>query len=376
MSKHKLKIAYMVGTLNQGGLESLVADICRMHAIADFEIVCIYRHEGGASDLFHSSGVRMIQLKCRHYLSYLYQLRKTLLAEKVDIVHAHTQSNALVSVLSLWGTSIPMITTLHGFSFADAGWAYCRFIYRQCKQLICVSQYQRQYYMRKWKLGESNKLQVVYNGIDFAKLNAVEQKNERVRELGNGGRIRLAMVGSFMEGRSQKVIVKSMQVLKESGITNFDFFFVGRRVDSEPWRYDECVKYCKENNLENVHFLGGRSDVPSLLKTMDGFVYSTEHDTFGIAVVEAMAAGLPVIVNDWVVMKEITNDGKWATLFRTDDVEDCADKMAELINELQHNKKRVQECTAQIAQEVRAKFSIENHIKQIRQVYKQIDNEK
>ena len=372
MSKSKLKIAYMIGTLNHGGLESLVADICRLHAIADFEIVCVYRHEGGASDLFHASGVRMIQMKCRQYISYLYQLRKTFLAEKVDIVHAHTQSNALVSILALICTSIPTITTLHGFSFADAGRAYCRFIYSHCQQLICVSQYQRQYYKSKWKLGESNKLKVVYNGIDFAKFDAA---GERVNGLMDEGTIRLVMVGSFMEGRSQMVVCKALQKLKVGSgkwKVNCDFYFIGRRVESEPWRYDECVKYCEANGLENVHFLGGRSDVPAILKSMDGFVYSTEHDTFGIAVVEAMAAGLPVIVNDWEVMKEITNDGKWATLFRTDDVEDCAEKMAELINELQQNRKHVQERTAQIALEVRAKFSIENHIKQIERVYETV----
>ena len=78
---------------------------------------------------------------------------------------------------------------------------------------------------------------------------------------------------------------------------------------------DFVLKYCEDNNLDNVYFLGGRGDVPALLKVMDGFVYSSVHDTFGIAVVEAMAAGLPVVVNDYEVMKEVC--GNLVTYFKS-----------------------------------------------------------
>jgi len=112
-----------------------------------------------------------------------------------------------------------------------------------------------------------------------------------------------------------------------------------------------------------------RQDVPELLMQMDGFVYSSVSDTFGIAVVEAMAAGLPVIVNDWEVMREITNDGAWATLYRSNDAEDCADKIDKLIHELRTNREQVMQRCESIAHEVRAKFSIENHIRQLEQIY-------
>ena len=368
MGKNRLKIAFMIGTLNQGGLESLVVDIYKHHQSLDFDVVCLYRHEGNFSNTFHNTGVRMVQLQCKNMPSYICELRKFLLRENISLVHAHTQSNALVCMFATIGISVPVITTLHGFAFAKVNRLYRNLIYHGCKKILCVSRFQKQYYQDLWHLPSSNKMTVVYNGIDFSKIDSASPSPE----FPQNERIRLAMVGSFMEGRSQHVIVKVINILKQRGITDFDFFFIGRKIESEPWRYDLCVQLCEEYGLTNVHFLGGRSDVPSLLKVMDGFVYSTEHDTFGIAVVEAMAAGLPVVVNDWDVMKEITAEGKWATFYKTNDIEDCANKMAGLINELQYNKKQLQEHTAQIAQEVRAKFSIENHIKQIEKVYTEV----
>ena len=115
--------------------------------------------------------------------------------------------------------------------------------------------------------------------------------------------------------------------------------------------------------MNHVHFLGVRSDVPELLKSMDGFVYSTDHDTFGIAVVEAMAAGLPVVVNDWPVMNEVCGDD--AVYFKSKDPEDCADKIELLLAELPQRK----EAARKNAEIVRRKYSIESYIERLAKIY-------
>ena len=153
----------MVGTLNQGGLESLIVDICKRYRSLNYDIVCIYRHEGNYSEAFHSTGVRMVNLECDNTISYIYKLRNLLLNEQVELVHAHTQSNALVCLLALLGTSIPVITTLHGFSFSNVNRIYRNFIYRGCKRLLCVSQYQRKHYQNAWCILNDNKINVIYN---------------------------------------------------------------------------------------------------------------------------------------------------------------------------------------------------------------------
>lgn len=361
-----MKVAYFIGALNHGGAEVLLLDICRQHMVAPYDLVCVYRKNGILSTEFVQSGATIMQIgKKRGYLSYLYRIREMVRDCQIDIVHSQTPSNTILCSIALLCLKVKVVTTFHGHSFANTNWLFRKMVYNRSKKIVCVSQYQKKYYEQKWKLPIHNKLVVVPNGVDFCKLSVTNSQSLDVSH--QSGEINLCMVGNFQGGRSPMIICKALSTLA----TNYEqihFYFIGRRVASEGWRYDECVEYCKTHKLNNIHFLGGRSDVPQLLQQMDGFVYSTEHDTFGIAVVEAMAAGLPVIVNDWEVMKEVTHDGKWATLFKTEDVEDCANKIQDLIEHLPERK----EVAQQVAKEVREEYAIEKHIARLNEVYENL----
>lgn len=370
-----MKVAYFIGALNRGGLESLTHDICRQYGRTPYDFVCVYRHEGNMSEDFKSSGAPLIQVpKKKGYIRYLLALRKTFRQNNITVVHSQTPSNTLLLSIALLGTGIKIVTTFHGYNFGHAPWWQRKTVYSVSKKILCVSNHQKQYYENKWGLLKENKLQVAYNGVDFSKIDSAKPSLEFEDY---PQRIRLAMVGNFVSGRSQNIIAKSIHHMREHGICNFDFYFIGKRVEQEAQRYDECVFYCQEHHLDNVHFLGSRGDVPELLKTMDGFVYSTEHDTFGIAVIEAIAAGLPIVVNDWPVMTEVCNLGlqepnRAIRFFRTDDVTDCADKMRELLADIDANKQKLQDdCQSAIAA-VNHKYSIELHILQLNKIYQSL----
>lgn len=359
-----MKVAYFIGALNRGGAETLILDICRQHASVSYDFVCVYRHEGNMSEDFKSSGTPLIQiLKNRGLLRYLFDIRQTLQREHVTLVHSQTGANSAILALALVGTGIKIVTTFHGHLFADAAWWQRMLVYKTSEKIICVSEYQKRYYEEKWGLPKENKLRVVYNGVDFSKIDSI--KSERVREFESKD-VKLAMVGNFIKGRSQMVIIKAIERLD---VGHLDFYFVGRRDDSEPERYDECVRFCEEKGLRNVHFLGSRNDVPAILKSIDGFVYSTEHDTFGIAVIEAIATGLPVVVNDWPVMTEVCGDrNAGIRYFRTEDVEDAAEKITALLKDIDASKKAAKE-NARI---VRSRFSIERHINNLHEIYQSL----
>ena len=362
-----MKVAFFLGSLTHGGAESLVYDICRKWEDTPFDCCCLYRNEGGFTEAFKATGVEMIQVqRTGSIFLYLWALRRAILANHIDIVHTQTASNALVSILSLLFTRVKIVVSFHGFSFSDAPRWYRRIVYGGCRQIICVSEFEKRFYESKWELSEDNKFRVIYNGIDFSKLDHPGPDSSKPLLL-NHESLNMIMVGSFIEGRSQFFICRVLDRLHQMGLP-FNMYFVGRRDAADPGRFDACVSFCEQYGLmDAVHFLGNRTDVPYLLGQMDLFLYASEHDTFGIAVVEALACGLPVVVNDWVVMKEITQHGQWATLYKTDDVEDCVSKITGFMRIKNQRLAR----DLDLAHSVRAFFSIEKHIQSLFRVYEE-----
>ena len=370
-----MKVAYLLGSLPRGGTETLMLDVFRNADKAPYEFIGIHRKGGAYRDDFYATGQRMIQLAPKRfgYVRYLIQLRRTLQSEGVNVVHAQHWLDGLYARLASLGMDIRVMITLHGF-FSKKGinGKLCSWSIRKADDVCFVSQYEKEWYQARYSI-QDDKCHVIYNGIDFSKIDSVVEGGKCKVE---GERLRLCMVGNFNRVRSQLVIVKSLKYLHHSGVSNLDFDFVGKRVDVHGALYDECVRICEENHLDYVHFMGGRDDVPSILKACDGFVYSSANDTFGIAVVEAMAAGLPVVVNDWPVMKEVCGDGGSVSIFRSDDVMDCATKIQQLLNRLINDKENLQRECEQQSLLVRQEYSIEAYINRLTNIYTCYDNKR
>jgi len=370
-----MKVAYLIGSLNRGGAETLLLDIFRKADIAPFAMMVIHRKGGMYEQELSSLSPKCVRMAPRRWrlLSYLRQLRKQFVKEHVTIIHAFYRLDVVYAWLATIGLRIPIVITFHGYKGSECGWKMS-FLYRivihMADKLCFVSGEQMKSYERRYGNVVGKKGGVLYNGIDFSKLDMKKLKVERPElKVKNG--ICLCMVGNFNSVRSQIVVCKALALLHKSQEprASFDFYFVGGRYKGKEHYYDECVAYCKEQELDNVHFLGVREDVPALLRTMDGFVYSSQNDTFGIAIIEAIAAGLPIVVNDHPVMKEVcgeANDG--IRYFKTDDAEDAADKISELLANMETSKK----VAGANAAAVRNKYSIQTHIQNAYSIYQSL----
>lgn len=367
-----MKVAYLLGSLNRGGSETLLLDCFQHSDIIPYDIIGIYRKDGILSPAFNQTKPKLIKLSPSYFgdIRYLFRLRKTLKAECVDIVHAQQTLDALYAKLASIGCRRKVVLTFHGFDFAngliDRIISLLAIKMTDCN--IFVSNTQKEYYIKKYRLNSKCE-HVVYNGIAFSKLEYAGFSDIR-KELGlPAGSLLLSMVGSFVAVRDQMTVCRFLNKLNQEGL-DFHFFFIGKKDDVNPSFYDNCADYCQQHNLKDkVFFLGVRDDVPSILTQLDAFIYSSEHDTFGIAVIEAIASGIPVFVNDWEVMKEVTDKGKLAVLYKTKDENDLNQKFKHY---MQNNFLYLPQ-VKQSAIEVKHKFSIENHINSLYKLYKSIN---
>ena len=369
-----MKIAYLLGSLNRGGTETLMLDVLRNADKAPFEMICIHRKSGSYQKDFYVAGPTIYHMAPKRLglVRYLLLLRKLLQREGVTIVHGQQPLDTIYGRLATIGTGIKVVQTFHGFyPMKGKPGMQTRLSIRMSDELCFVSAYEQEWYQKHMKIA-NEKCYVVFNGIDFSKFDSEKSIVER-KELRAKSGIRLCMVGNFMTGRDHLTLVHALELIEsrvesQDRRVKFDFYFIGKKSESSPQIYDECIRICDEKEMNHVHFMGARSDVPALLKAMDGFVYSTDHDTFGIAVVEAIAAGLPVVVNDWPVMQEIGGDA--VAYFRSKDVESCAEAIEQLLAELPRRK----EAAKKNAAVFRKKYSIESYIETITKVYESNNN--
>jgi len=364
------KVAYLLGGLERGGTETLLLDTLRRVRRTDWPCLLVYRKPGALLAAFRQTDVPMQQLFPRHRLdvAYLLRLRRLLVGEGIRVVHAQLPLDAFLAYWACLGTGIRLVLSVHGYDFGYNRLArlLLRFILPRTDRNLFVSQYLASHYRTGYDLRpRQHRQHVVYNGVDFRKFGPAPAQSVR-RELGiPPGVLLLVCVGNFVAVRDQLTICRFLNRLRNEGI-DFRFLFVGSRNPADPIHYDQCVAYCTEHGLmDQVRFLGSRHDVPALLTEADAFVYASHHDTFGIAVVEAMAAGIPVFVNDWPVMREITDNGTWATLYRTQDIDDLTRRFLDFLR-----RRPVYRAQAvRNAERVRNRFSIEQHFEELKRHY-------
>ena len=106
-----------------------------------------------------------------------------------------------------------------------------------------------------------------------------------------------------------------------------------------------------------VNFLGARRDIHKILSKLDIFVFSAKEDEgFGIALAEAMVAGIPILASNVGACLEILGNGKYGNFFKKGDPKDLALKVLEM----SQNSKFVYEKSLKAKKYAINNFSIEN----------------
>ncbi len=140
---------------------------------------------------------------------------------------------------------------------------------------------------------------VAHNGVDTSAFNpAVRSKRATVRErLGLG---QAAPVAIFVGGRwTEKGVAVAIRAV--AACKRWHLLVVG--ADDQEARFRELAQRLGASG--RVHFLGHRRDVPELYGAADCLVYPSLHEPFGLAVIEAAACGLPVLISETVYAREV-----------------------------------------------------------------------
>ncbi|MGI8654403.1 MAG: glycosyltransferase [Pyrinomonadaceae bacterium] len=367
------RVLHVLDTLARGGAQMLMLDVCRNASANNLKLTLVATGGGDLEKDFRASGVDFISLPRRSPLDLklIAQLRKIIRERRIQIVHSHQAVEALPAYLATLGTGVKRVLSFHGGAFDTRNRMALNFLVPRMDGNISVSKGYLARLEEAEKFNVKKNFRVIHNGVDAKRLDAANRRRPLRAELDlSDSDLLLGMTGNFypIVKKDQLTICKALPQVFASA-PHAHFAFVGGRSGTAPELFDDCVNYCREQGIDDrVHFLGKRSDVADVLASLDIFCFSSLEDTFGIAVVEAMMMGLPVVVSDIPPLIEVSGAGIYARTFRVQDADDLAQKLLQLIKDESARR----ELGAKAKKWALQEFGIDTHIARLNNLYKDI----
>jgi glycosyltransferase involved in cell wall biosynthesis len=258
----------------------------------------------------------------------------------VDVIHAHNGRTSLVAICAKLLTRRGKVVLTQHFIEPDyvnrtgitgrlAGLVH-RFVLTNVDQHICISEAVKTSFLNRKDQNEvvSDAVHVVQNGIDdvYEALGRFECRKQLISALNLTPETRLILCVARLEPEKDvQELVRSVSKIDSS----IPFYCVIAGDGSERSRLEELVRVAKIQ--DKVSFLGFRDDVPSIMKAADIVVLPAPAEPFGLVVVEAMMAALPVIAIDNGGPSEIVVNEQTGFLVPPADVNAMLDALTKLL---------------------------------------------
>ncbi len=258
-------------------------------------------------------------------LAGFVELVRLLRRHRPDILHASSSKAGVLGRLAGFLARVPIrIFTVHGWAFAAYPGLVGR-LYRSADRLvrplttvtICVSERER-------KLGlaahtcDAARTVVIRNAVDVAGA-----------RLGEPARRQRALIVAVGRLKAPKDFVSLVRALGRLAPDSFEAVIVGDGPDRA--RLEDEIGHL--GLAGRVRLAGERRDVAELLADADVFALSSSSEGMPVSVLEAMAAGLPVVASRVGGVPEQVVDGETGLLVEPGDPEDLAEALARLVGD-------------------------------------------
>jgi glycosyltransferase involved in cell wall biosynthesis len=318
----------VVATLAEvGGVGTYIAALLP-ELVERFDVVVAAHGPGPLREASLAVGARYVSLSHLrrpinpwHDALALTELLRLCRRERPDIIHLNSPKTAFIGRMAATLARVPIrLVSVHGWSFSvpdvsRAGvWADW-LVARLATMTICVSEYDRRVGIAAG-MCVAERTVVIHNGIDVDRYRVTSHGERRVPVV--------AFVGRLAPQKDPGTLLRALAKLDSQ---TYHAVIAGSGPDADQVR-SEIARLGLGGSVE---LLGLRDDVSEILAAADVFVLSSSYECLPISVIEAMAAGLPVVATGVGGVPELVVEGETGFIVRPHDHEALADALRSVL---------------------------------------------
>lgn len=318
-----MRILHVITTLERAGAENHLRDVIERQRRAGHELACGYLKGAGYwQGELAALGVAVTPLGLSRYgeLAPLIRLKAAIEAFRPDVVHAHLQPAELYAALALRGKAPPLVISRHNcapfykgpFEKQLEGWVFSR-----AAGVIGISEAVGRRLSGRHP-SVRPRLRVIPYGLDLSGLDAptASQRAQTRRVMGVGDEIAVGTVCRLIDSKRVDVLIDAIARIPD----RVRLIIVG----DGPARPALEAQISHKGVADRVMLTGFRTDIINVMRAFDMFAFASEIEGFGLVLLEAMAAGLPVVACNISPMAEIVVEGETGLLAEVGNSEEFA----------------------------------------------------
>lgn len=270
----------------------------------------------------------------RNFLGY-GDMKRLLKENRYDIIWTNEPVMGVVTRLAARKarkTGTKVVYMCHGFHFYKgaglANWLIFypveRFMSRFCDMIVTIN-HEDEARAKTFHCPQVEHIDGI--GVDFSKCQCTVSREDKRRELGiRDSDILVLSVGELQTRKNHEVILRAIAQIQNP---NIQYFLCGKGV-----LRNHLEELTKTLGLQDqVRFLGYRKDVPEIMNAADIFAHPSKREGLGLACLEAMASGLPLVTSNIQGIPDYVENGVTGFLCDPEDVEKYAGYLHVLVGD-------------------------------------------
>jgi len=364
----RARILHLITRLPIGGAERLLVDVVRRLDPARFDsVVCCIQDKGALAAELEGAGFTVQNLNRMQSKRFDWRavrdLARLIRSERIALVHSHLYHANLYGRIAAWLAGVPAVATVHNVYTRSKLHRRLlnRFLSRKSVRVIAVSGEVRDDLVGRDGI-DPRRVATIHNGIDLGRVESALTRDQARARLGiPESAIAIGCIGRLEEQKGHRFLLEACHLLRENEPLKLHVSLAGDgRLRSELESRAAALGLAPQ-----VSFLGARSDVADILRALDICVMPSLWEGLSIAMLEAMAAGLPLVISDVSGVAQAFGEEDCGIRVPPRDVA----ALARAIQDLARSPERRRKLGEAGRRRVRAEFDIEAMIRRLAAVY-------